>query len=40
MRNFSDRSALVTGSASGIGRALAEELVRRGARVFLADRDG
>ncbi|MCB9604128.1 MAG: SDR family oxidoreductase [Sandaracinus sp.] len=35
----SPRTALVTGAASGIGAALAEELVRRGARVVLADRD-
>jgi NAD(P)-dependent dehydrogenase (short-subunit alcohol dehydrogenase family) len=30
--------AFVTGGASGIGRALSEELVRRGAEVVLADR--
>jgi len=30
--------AIVTGGASGIGRALGEELTRRGARVVLADR--
>jgi NAD(P)-dependent dehydrogenase (short-subunit alcohol dehydrogenase family) len=36
MRN---QTAFVTGAASGIGRALAEELSRRGARVALADRD-
>lgn len=32
--------AIVTGGASGIGRALAAELGRRGADVVLADRDG
>jgi NAD(P)-dependent dehydrogenase (short-subunit alcohol dehydrogenase family) len=37
---FAGRSVIVTGGASGIGLALGEELVRRGARVWLADRDG
>jgi NAD(P)-dependent dehydrogenase (short-subunit alcohol dehydrogenase family) len=32
--------AIVTGGASGIGRALGEELVRSGARVVLADING
>lgn len=32
--------AIVTGGASGIGRALALDLVRRGASVVVADRDG
>ncbi len=40
MRPFADRVAIVTGGASGIGRAIAAELVRRGARVVLADIDG
>ena len=35
-----DRAALVTGAASGIGREIAEQLAREGARVTLADKDG
>jgi NADPH:quinone reductase-like Zn-dependent oxidoreductase len=34
------RLALVTGAASGIGRATAAALAQRGARVLLVDRDG
>jgi 3-hydroxybutyrate dehydrogenase len=37
--DLSGKSALVTGAASGIGRAIAEDLSRRGARVLLADID-
>ena len=37
MEIFTDRIAIVTGAASGIGRELALELARRGAKVILAD---
>ena len=37
MHTFRDKIAIVTGGASGIGRALATELARRGARVVVAD---
>ena len=36
---FNDRGVLVTGGASGIGRAIAQEFCARGARVLVADRD-
>lgn len=39
MTEIAGRTCLVTGAASGIGRATAEKLVRRGARVVLTDRD-
>ena len=37
---FAGRTAVVTGGASGIGRAIGQQLVRRGAQVWLADIDG
>ncbi|WP_144791573.1 SDR family NAD(P)-dependent oxidoreductase [Kocuria palustris] len=37
MRDFEDRVALVTGAAAGIGRAVAEDLAARGAKVVIAD---
>ncbi len=37
MKAFSQRVAAVTGAASGMGRALAEELARRGCHLALAD---
>ncbi len=40
MTAFAGRTAIVTGGASGIGRALSAELAARGARVVLADLDG
>jgi NAD(P)-dependent dehydrogenase (short-subunit alcohol dehydrogenase family) len=40
IRNFGGRVAVVTGAASGIGRALAEGLQTAGCRVVLSDVDG
>src|SRR5512139_3959380 len=37
IRVFNGATAIVTGGASGIGQALAEELARRGCEVVLAD---
>lgn len=39
MDHFRDKVSIVTGGASGIGRALGEELAHRGAIVMLADRN-
>lgn len=38
-KDFDGRVAIITGGASGIGRALGEEMARRGAVVVLADLD-
>lgn len=37
MRDFADKVAVITGGASGVGRAIGARLVREGARVVLAD---
>jgi NAD(P)-dependent dehydrogenase (short-subunit alcohol dehydrogenase family) len=37
MDYLKDKVSIVTGAASGIGRALSEELARRGATVILAE---
>ena len=37
MDSFSGSVCLVTGGASGIGRALCAELFRRGARIIVSD---
>ena len=39
METFEGRGAVITGGASGIGFASAQEFTRRGARVVLADID-
>jgi NADP-dependent 3-hydroxy acid dehydrogenase YdfG len=40
MKEFKDKVAMITGAASGIGRALAERCVHEGMKVVLADVDG
>jgi len=37
---FAGKTALITGGASGIGRAIGAQLVAHGAKVILADIDG
>lgn len=39
MKSLKDRLVVITGAGSGIGRALAQEAVRRGARVAISDVD-
>jgi len=39
VRDFNEKVAVITGAASGIGRALAERCVREGMKVVLADID-
>ncbi len=40
MENFENKTAYVTGAASGIGFAISEALVKQGANVMMADIDG
>lgn len=37
MKNFQDKVAVITGGASGIGRALGDRCIREGMKVVLAD---
>jgi NAD(P)-dependent dehydrogenase (short-subunit alcohol dehydrogenase family) len=39
MKRFDGKVAVVTGAASGIGRALALELAQRGAQLAISDLD-
>jgi NAD(P)-dependent dehydrogenase (short-subunit alcohol dehydrogenase family) len=40
MKDFTDKVAVITGAASGIGRALAEQCTHKGMKVVVADVDG
>ncbi|MEW6079609.1 MAG: SDR family oxidoreductase [Thermodesulfobacteriota bacterium] len=40
MRNFIDKKVVITGAASGIGRALADRFARAGAKVIMMDING
>jgi len=37
MKEFSDKVAVITGAASGIGRCIAEKFLREGMKIVLAD---
>ena len=37
LRVYTDSTSIITGGASGIGRALGEEIAKRGGHVVLAD---
>ena len=39
MNTFRDKVVVITGAASGIGRALAQQLAAKGARLALSDVD-
>ena len=37
MDSFNNKTYLISGANSGIGKSLSEELIRRGANLFLVD---
>ena len=39
MKDFNNKVAVITGGASGVGRALGEALAAEGAKIVLADVD-